>query len=103
MIARALSVQPKVVIARLEARDAQAGLPELDLPAFEEVVGFYEKWARHYADRAAFYQSLKRLSEEAASGEQVFLYQKLADVYYGFEYPPTIGEFVEKAHEMNAI
>lgn len=103
MIARAAGMHPQVVIARLESRDTPEGLPELDLPSFEEVADFYESGARPHADRAAFDQALKELPRGEMSEEQLLLYQKLADMYYGFEHSPTLEEFVAKAHEMKVI
>lgn len=106
MIARALGVRPKAVIARLRKETSTSGMPDLDVNSFEQLIEAHKSMKN--------YRNLDELNEDLVTriptetekrneAPEVQMIKKFANVYYSFETPPSLAQLVRKAHTTGVI
>ncbi len=92
MIARAMGITPKVMIARLDSGIPPEELPEIDEEPLRRAIMCYEQLCRPNKDRASFNQAYAQLS--GIDENSTYILKKIGDIYYGFDHTPTLEEFV---------
>lgn len=98
MTARVFGVQPKVIVARLDANEEAVDVPELDMNTFEMIAEAYHSFTSEYVDRSSFEKMLAAHMVDLKP-DKIARIRTYADIYYGSDHPLTIEEFAKKVDE----